>query len=89
MTNKLENILRLSVSERIMMVEAIWDSIPEEEGTLELSDETKKLIDDRLVNHLNNPNEGSSWEEVKSRINYHFINLLTGFLQNNIQDKAI
>jgi putative addiction module component (TIGR02574 family) len=72
MTNKLEDILRLSVSERIMMVEAIWDSIPEEEGTLELSDETKKLIDDRLVNHLNNPNEGSSWEEVKSRIKTQF-----------------
>jgi putative addiction module component (TIGR02574 family) len=72
MTNKLEDILRLSVSERIMMVEAIWDSIPEKEGTLELSDETKKLIDDRLANHLNNPNEGSTWEEVKSRIKTQF-----------------
>jgi putative addiction module component (TIGR02574 family) len=68
MTQILKDILNLSVSERILMVEAIWDSIPETEETLGLSDETKQLLDERLAAHVDNPNEGSSWEEVKSRI---------------------
>ena len=72
MTQILKDILNLSVSERILMVEAIWDSIPENEETLGLSDETKQLLDARLVNHEDNPNDGSSWEEVKSRIRNQF-----------------
>jgi putative addiction module component (TIGR02574 family) len=72
MTQILQDILNLSVSERILIVEAIWDSIPESEESLELSDETKQLLDDRLANHMDNPNEGSSWEEVKSRIKTQF-----------------
>jgi putative addiction module component (TIGR02574 family) len=68
MTQILKDILNLSVSERILIVEAIWDSIPETEETLGLSDETKQLLDERLAAHVDNPNEGSSWEEVKSRI---------------------
>jgi len=72
MTQLLQEILSLSVSERIMIAEAIWDSISENEATLGLSDETKQLLDDRLIAHQNNPNEGSSWEDVKSRIKMQF-----------------
>jgi len=72
MAQILLDILKLSVSERILMVEAIWDSIPENEEALELSDETRQLLDNRLTTHMNNPTEGSSWEEVKSRIKTQF-----------------
>jgi putative addiction module component (TIGR02574 family) len=54
------------------MVEAIWDSIPENETELVLSDETRQILDDRLENHMINPTEGSSWDEVKSRIKNQF-----------------
>jgi len=72
MTKILKDILNLSVSERILMVEAIWDSIPENETELVLSDETRQILDDRLENHMINPTEGSSWDEVKSRIKNQF-----------------
>ena len=72
MTQILKDILNLSVSERILIVEAIWDSISENEETGSLSEETRQLLDDRLIAHQNNPNEGSSWEEVKSRIKIQF-----------------
>ncbi len=72
MTQILQDILNLSVSERIIIVEAIWDSISENEETVSLSEETRQLLDDRLIAHQNNPNEGSSWEEVKSRIKIQF-----------------
>ena len=68
MTQMMKDILKLSVSERILMVEAIWDSIAENDDKLELTNETKQLLDERLAAHKNNPNEGSSWEDAKARI---------------------
>ncbi|NOQ27326.1 MAG: hypothetical protein GQ564_18345 [Bacteroidales bacterium] len=68
MTQMMKDILKLSIPERILMVEAIWDSIAENEDKLELTSETKQLLDERLAAHENNPTEGSSWEDVKARI---------------------
>jgi putative addiction module component (TIGR02574 family) len=68
MTQILQDILKLSVPERILMVEAIWDSISEKDDQVELSSESKQILDDRLESHRSNPNEGSSWSEVKARI---------------------
>jgi putative addiction module component (TIGR02574 family) len=68
MSQIIEEILKLSVPERIVMVEAIWDTIEEKNELLELGAETKQLLDKRLDAHYNNPKEGSSWADVKSRI---------------------
>ncbi|MCK5907865.1 MAG: addiction module protein [Flavobacteriales bacterium] len=68
MTQIMQDILKLSLSERILIVEAIWDSISEKESDIELSQDTKILLDERLASHKKNPNEGSSWDDVKSRI---------------------
>ncbi|ASB50176.1 addiction module protein [Alkalitalea saponilacus] len=72
MTKIMQDILKLSVSERILMVEAIWDSIAESDEQVELSEETKQLLEERLEGHKNNPEEGSSWDEVKARIKSQF-----------------
>ena len=64
----MKDILNLSVSERILMVESIWDSIAEKEGEVPLSDNTIELLEQRLSKHNLNPQEGSSWEESLSRI---------------------
>lgn len=64
----LNEILKLSIAERIMLIEAIWDSIPEENPGEKLSEETQKLLDHRLATHQSNPTSGSSWEDVKARI---------------------
>jgi len=68
MTRIMQDILKLSVPERILMVEAIWDSIAKDEENIELSNETKILLDKRLTAHLENPTEGSSWEEARASI---------------------
>ena len=72
MTHIMQDILKLSVSERILMVEAIWDSIAEKDEQLELTSETKQLLDERLEDHKNKPDEGSSWDEVKAKIKKQF-----------------
>ena len=58
----------LPFPERILMVEAIWDTISEDENQIELLSQTKKILDERLDAHLTNPREGSSWDDVKDRI---------------------
>jgi len=35
---------------------------------IELSEEHKKILDERLSEHHADPNSGSSWKEVKARI---------------------
>jgi len=63
-----EDILGLSISERIQLVEDIWDSIAELPEAVILTDDQKRELDNRLEAYHLNPNEGSPWQEVRQRI---------------------
>ena len=58
----------LSVPERIVLVEQIWDSIVAEEDGLEVTQAQKDELDRRLAACEASPDEGSTWEEVKARL---------------------
>lgn len=60
--------LELSIPERIQLVEDIWDTITAKANSLELTEEEKKIIDDRLERYHKNPELGSPWEDVYRRI---------------------
>ncbi|MCL0042467.1 addiction module protein [Thermodesulfovibrionales bacterium] len=60
--------LGLSIPERIQLVEDIWDTIAVEADLVELTEEEKKIIDERLEAYHQNPNLGSPWGEVFKRI---------------------
>jgi putative addiction module component (TIGR02574 family) len=62
------DVLSLSVSERIQLVEDIWDTIAEVPEEIGLSDEQKAEIDTRLDAYHQNPDEGSPWGMVRERI---------------------
>jgi len=64
----LKKILKLSVDERIHLVQTIWDSIAADTETTEISEEHKKILDERLEAHKNNPNDVVSWDEVKKSV---------------------
>ena len=64
----LEEVLLLPVSERIRVVEAIWDSIADSPEGVELTEEMKAELDRRLAALETNPKQGSSWNEVRARI---------------------
>ena len=71
MSVELAEILKLSVPERILLVEAIWDSIANDRrsaNAYELTPEQVKLLEEELAAYARNPEEGSSWQEIKSRI---------------------
>ncbi len=67
-TNPLSDILKLSVAERIQLVEDIWDSIAEEADALPLTDAQREELDRRLADQEANPGVGRPWSEVKARL---------------------
>ena len=64
----LADIVKLSVPERILLVEEIWNSIADAPDALQLTDEQKAELDRRLDAHLANPDEGAPWSVVRERI---------------------
>ena len=59
---------RLSIAERIILVQDIWDSIAAEQGDLALSEAQKAELDTRMAEHLSSPDDGNSWEQIKRRL---------------------
>lgn len=62
------NILSLSVPERILLVEDIWDSVAEVPNAVSLTEGQKAELDRRLDAYHTNPLEGSPWKMVRERI---------------------
>lgn len=62
------NILDLSVSERIQLVEDIWDSIMEIPNSVQLSEKQKIELGRRLDSYHKNPDQGSPWDIVRERV---------------------
>lgn len=62
------DVMRLSVPERIQLVEDIWDSIVEIPETVPLTSDQKAELDRRLDAYHRNPDEGSPWGMVRERI---------------------
>jgi putative addiction module component (TIGR02574 family) len=59
---------RLSVPERIELVEAIWDTVAPHLGAEPLPESHRAELDRRLQDLEDNPDTGSSWEEVRARL---------------------
>ncbi|MEW6235476.1 MAG: addiction module protein [Candidatus Omnitrophota bacterium] len=60
--------LALSIPERIQLVEEIWDTISAKADSVELTQEEKNIIDERLEKYRQNPEAGSPWNVVYRRI---------------------
>jgi len=65
---EIKDILKLSIDDRIHLVQTIWDSIAADTEVSEISEEHKKILDERLEAHKNNPNDVVSWDEVKKSV---------------------
>ena len=62
------DILRLSVAERIQLVEDIWDSIAVAPSELPLTAAQEEELDRRLAAYEQNPTEGMLWDEFKQTL---------------------
>ncbi|MDP1607009.1 MAG: addiction module protein, partial [Rhodocyclaceae bacterium] len=62
--------MQMSISERIQLVEDIWDSIAAESSamTVELSQAQKTELHRRLAAHRVDPSTAVPWEQVRSKL---------------------
>ena len=63
-----KELFRLSVAERLELVEELWDSIPAEDEALEPTPEQREDLDSRLAEADADPDGGVRWEEARERI---------------------
>ena len=67
-TFKQLGIDQLTIAERILLVEEIWDSIAAETEQIPLTEAQRQDLRRRIADYETDPKAGSSWEEVKARL---------------------
>ncbi|MFP4124749.1 addiction module protein [Coleofasciculus sp.] len=70
-TAALNEIVSLSIEERIRLVQAIWDSIAAEQAYPDLTETQKRELDHRIDDYEINPDNVMTWEEIKGSIKGH------------------
>ena len=68
MNNSSTSIFELSVSEKLQLVEDLWDDIASTPAAVPVHDWQKEELARRKQNLLNNPASGLSWQEIQRRI---------------------
>ncbi len=67
-TSLLDEVSKLSLAERIQLVEDIWDSIAKEAVDLPLHDWQREELEQALAEYRAAPDQGEDWEAVRARL---------------------
>lgn len=68
MSPRTPSVFDLSPSEKLQLVEDLWDDLASTPEMIPVHDWQKKELDRRKANLMKNPATGISWNEVKQRI---------------------
>jgi putative addiction module component (TIGR02574 family) len=63
-----KSIFDLSTSEKLQLLEDLWDDIASDPATVPVQEWQKDELDRRKQNLLNNQASALSWEEIQGRI---------------------
>ncbi len=63
-----QEIKKLSIAERILLVEEIWDSIVADQEAVEITAAQRTELDRRLEAYHASKDQGASWDEVKAEL---------------------
>lgn len=62
----LSQVERLSAAERLELIEAVWATLSDDQTALTAAEE--ELLDSRIQDAENNPDDQTSWPEVRERL---------------------
>ena len=68
MSSSAESVFDLSLSEKLQLVEDLWDDIASTPEAVPVHDWQKEELVRRKQNLLNNPGSALSWEEIQRRV---------------------
>ena len=66
----LKEILKLSVEEKISLVETIWNSIDVEQGESLLTKDQEDELDRRIKKHERGEGKTYTWKEIEERLEF-------------------
>ena len=64
----IETFRKLSATEKIRLVQQLWDEIAEEASRLPLTESQRRRLDERIDEHEANPADVEPWEEAREDI---------------------
>lgn len=62
------NIEKMSIEERLLLIETIWGSVVAQQEKWEMTEELKAELDRRIEAYRSSPDEGIAWEVVKAKL---------------------
>ena len=68
MTTAIQELETLPVSERVQLVEELWDSIARSNADIAIPQWQKDELERRKQNYLRKPDLGRTWDQVKQDI---------------------
>ena len=63
-----ESFRKLSPSEKIRILQQLWDEVAEEVAGEPLTESQQRLLDERIQEHDENPAEVETWEKTRDDI---------------------
>jgi len=63
----LDELSQLNKSQKLILVEALWDSIASDPNEVEIPEHHKSIIEERLKTLEQDKKTGSSWKEVRQK----------------------
>ena len=64
----IDTFRKLPATEKIRLVQQLWDEIAEEAAQLPLTESQRRLLDERIDEHEANPADVEPWEEARDDI---------------------
>ena len=72
MNNSIRSVFDLSDSEKLQLVQDLWDDLSTTPESVAVHDWQKRELEARKANLLRNPASEIEWPEVKRRIRSHY-----------------
>lgn len=63
-----ESFRKLSLPEKIRLLQELWDDIADESSSRPLSESQRMLLNERLRQHDQNPEDVEPWDKVRNDI---------------------
>ena len=63
-----ESFRKLPPDAKVRLLQELWDEIAEESASMPLSESHRQLLDERLRQHEENPEDVEPWEKVRNDI---------------------
>ncbi len=63
----IKELTQLNTDEKIILVEALWDSIASDPGQVAIPDHHKSILKERLLSLNEDKKNGNPWDEIKQK----------------------